>query len=155
MASLVACLTDPPPDLVLPRELPRILHDAVSPQAGTITTLPTNGEFVVPVEIPDPAVGCNFVYTYMGVTGTSSTCRACNDGSATFVINPHNIPSSGCSHIRLALAIDQACSQLTGDEVSWDYTPPACVAYDAGPLQDGAFPSDAAGDTLPVVGVDP
>jgi hypothetical protein len=144
VASLVACLTDPPPDLVLPAQPPSIVHDAIQPPEGLITELPAFDQYIVPIQIPNPSAACQYeLYVDKAlVQATSCQETAIANGIATQVVTPpQELDPTTCHVITFQLGTDSA---------TWRYVPASCEVYDAGPFQGGAFP-DAAADGLPVV----
>jgi hypothetical protein len=152
VSAMVACLTDPPPDLLLPSEPPRILHDALQPPEGLITQLPANVQFIVPLQIPDPSATCQYQLFVDNVLEQVSSCQetATSNGVATQVVTPRlQLDAAACHTLTFAIGTDSA---------TWRYDPPSCAVYDAGALQTGAFP-DGATDALPAVviesGIDP
>jgi hypothetical protein len=174
-----ACITAPPPDLPQPvAHRPTILHDAVVPPPDQILAqLPD--EFVVPVELDDPNQGFTYdvfvdfdpiAFAGRGTppaispTGVSPSQATVDGGIAlvTFTLDP-SLSGLGlpiCHTIQFLVAHQfNATSPHTwdavgGDLVQWFYNPVSgvagCPAYDAGALQDGAFP-DAPFDGIPVV----
>lgn len=154
MATVVACLTDPPPDLPLPSQPPTIVHDAVSPPYELITELPPHNQFVVPIQVPDPSAACQyklFVDSQLTAEPNCDLSGIANGIAPQYVIPPQQLDPTACHVITFALV------QGT-DSVTWQYVPASCLVYDAGPFQSGAFP-DASSDALPIVvgesGTDP
>jgi hypothetical protein len=173
-----ACLTAPPPDLSQqPVHRPTILHDAVQPPPDQIlAAIPV--EFLVPVELDDPnqsfqwdvfvdydpEANPNPVFFPTLVQPTPGTV---DGGIATVDFSLQHLAGSAldaarCHRIDFLVAhafnntSPHAWDSIGGDLVSWLYNPggdPAgCPVYDAGSLQDGAFPApDAPPDGLPVV----
>jgi hypothetical protein len=170
-----ACLTEPPPELPQqPLIRPTIRRDAVNPPPDQILgQLPT--EFVVPIELDspdepfqwdvfvdfDPVSSPNPVLYPTTVLPTAATV----DGGVVlqdFNLTAANLDPSFCHRIEFLVAhAFNAASAHTwdsvgGDLVSWVYNPGSnqagCPVYDAGSLEDGAFPpADAPIDALPVV----
>jgi hypothetical protein len=170
-----ACITAPPPDLPQPpAHRPTILHESVVPPPDQIlAVLPT--EFVIPVQLDDPNQSFEweiFVdydplqapnpYYTLQVQPTPDTV----DGGIITVDAPPPTDSqadpSRCHRIDflVAHAFDPATphtwDSIGGDIVTWIYNPGGgpggCPVYDAGSLQDGAFPpADAPSDGLPIV----
>jgi hypothetical protein len=169
-----ACLTAPPPELPQPSlHRPIIVHDAVYPPPDQILAeLPT--EFVVPIELDspdqpfewdvfvdfDPVNAPNPVLIPATVLPTNATV----DGGVVlqdFNLTAANLDPAFCHRIQflVAHAFDQASAHtwdsIGGDIVSWVYNPGSnqagCPEYDAGSLEDGAFPPEGAVDALPIV----
>jgi hypothetical protein len=177
VATFAACITAPPPDLPQPpAHRPTILDESVQPPPDQIlASLPT--EFVVPVQLDDPnqtfdwevfvdydPVQSPNPYFSNQVQATPGTV----DGGVYVVDAPppdtiHADPSR-CHRIDFLVAhtfnpaTPHTWDSLGGDIVWWFYNPGGgpggCPVYDAGSLQDGAFPSatpDAPLDGLPIV----
>jgi hypothetical protein len=170
-----ACITAPPPDL--PQQVvhrPTILHDAVSPPPDEILAeLPM--EFIVPVEIdsPDESFQWDVFVDFDQVVApnpvlyptTVLPSAATIDGGVAlqdFALTASNLDPTRCHRIDflVAHAFDSTSAHtwdsFGGDIVSWVYNPGSnqagCPLYDAGSLEDGAFPPpDAPVDVLPVV----
>jgi hypothetical protein len=171
IALLVACLTDPPPDLPSGSTgRPEIIHDALSPYEGLLTQWPADNEFVVPIELADPAELCAFsVYVDGALKFCSpSSCTGVVDGGVVLLPMPALVPSIVldpavvCPHtVRVTVArqfsqgVDVPLCAVPdsagGDTATWEFTPPGCSTYDAGAFGDGAFPIDAPVDTVLVV----
>jgi hypothetical protein len=172
-----ACITVPPANLPqIPTEGPTIVRDAVQPPTNQILSeLPS--EFVVPVQLDlasspfeydvfidyDPVSGSGFQFIYPDESpadgGITIVDFQLSSGSAA-------LDPSQCHVIEFLVA--QAFNgtslhtwdSVGGDMVSWIYNPGGgpggCPVYDAGALQDGAFPpADAPNDGLLVGGGDP
>jgi hypothetical protein len=165
-----ACLTDPPPDLTSPSSQgPVIVDDALRPPAdGTLTQWPADNEFLVPVRNVDPS-NCQYSVTFSGEQN-GIFCQQCAgfldagvlliplnltdpfdptlcNESVTFYVATHFIRAQGGGGPQSCTAYDNG----QGDSARWRYSPPPCMAYDAGAVQDGAFPRDGASDGLPAV----
>ncbi|HEY1691179.1 MAG TPA: hypothetical protein VGG39_03405 [Polyangiaceae bacterium] len=174
-----ACLSAPPPDLPVPAlQRPIILRGAVQPPAGPILgSFPQ--EFVVPVLLQSPdepfqydafvdfaqCVGfsCGSGTTpYIPPTTVTPTPGTLDGGVYLAHFDPPaGVDPSSCHTIEFDVAhafdtnLPHTPDSIGGDSVSWIYSPTGnltgCTLYDAGSLQDGAFPpSDAASDGLPV-----
>jgi hypothetical protein len=179
-----ACLVAPPPDLPQsPLHRPTILHESVNPPPDEILpALPV--EFVVPIVLEDanesyqwevfvdydPLTNPSPVRFPTTVTPTAGSF----DGGVvpqSFNLDPTetSLDPSRCHRIEFLVAhgfntsSPHTWDSIGGDLVSWVYNPgggPAgCPVFDAGPLQDGAFPpGDSGSDGLPIVpesGTDP
>jgi hypothetical protein len=176
-ATSTACITAPPPDLPqAPAHRPTILHDSVVPPPDQILpSLP--GEFVVPVQLDDPneSFACEMFLDYDPVqapdpyfTKQVQPTPDTVDGGIYLVdgippTDPAPDPSQ-CHRIDFLVAhsfdpqSQHAWDSIGGDIVTWIYnpggSPGGCPVYDAGALQDGAFPpavADAPPDVLPFV----
>jgi hypothetical protein len=159
VAAVTACLTDPPPDLPLQSQSPTIEHPALRPPEGTITSLPTR--FVVPIQIADPSLPC--LWSVYDEYTTYFPCKTCDTtwfdaGVVTidFSLAGQSFDTTRCDTLRFTVgssfsAADQQCHS-GNDVATWDYRPAngSCVTYDAGALEDGAFP-EASTDALPIV----
>jgi hypothetical protein len=169
-----ACITVPPANLPqTPTEGPAIVHDAVVPPTDQILTqLPPDG-FVVPVQLDqasspfewdvfvdyDPVAGTGLVFI-----DTQNESPA--DGGISLVnfsLDPATLDPSQCHVIEFLVAHAfngtslHTWDSVGGDIVTWFYNPGGgpggCPVYDAGALQDGAFPpADAPSDGVLVVG---
>jgi hypothetical protein len=175
-SSSTACITAPPPDLPTPpAHRPTILHESVVPPPDQILAqLPA--EFVVPIELEDPNQSFEWevFVDYDPVqapnpsifTPVLPTPDTVDGGIYTVDFPPPIVPQlpdpGRCHRIDFLVAHHfNAASQHTwdsvgGDIVTWLYnpggSPGGCPVYDAGNLQDGAFPVvDAPPDTLPIV----
>jgi hypothetical protein len=172
-----ACITVPPANLPqIPTEGPTIEHDAVVPPTNLILPeLPS--EFVVPVVLDqasspfeydvfvdyDPVSGSGFQFIDPGESpadgGISLVDFQLDPGSAALDPSQCHVIEFLVAHAFNGTSL-HTWDSVGGDMVSWIYNPgggPAgCPVYDAGALQDGAFPPpDAPSDGLPVVGGDP
>jgi hypothetical protein len=165
-----ACITAPPPDLpVLPARGPRILEDGVTPPTDAyLTGLPADGQFLVPVEVNNPAQVINgrvYVDFYPGTDNMHFATSAEQslstppsvDGGPTIVsfsLSPTDLIDPTACHLIQFYVADSftgtapiAGDNLGADSVSWFYTPNGpngCFEYDAG---DGAA-QDAPTDAL-------
>jgi hypothetical protein len=186
VATTSACVTVPPPELPeLPVERPTIVHDAVVPPTDQILpALPV--EFVVPVELDDPAESFlwDVFVDYSPCAGPTS-CALENpkifpqevqptagtlDGGVYIVSFALSAPDlttaqggpSACHRIDFLVAhgfnqgSEYTWDSVGGDIVTWFFNagggPNGCPVYDAGNVQDGAFPPVEAGaDALPVI----
>jgi hypothetical protein len=186
LAAATACITAPPPDLAQPGvHRPTILHEAVQPPPDQILAeLPP--EFAVPIELDDPNQSFQwdvfldydpnvlsnskpllYPQTVQPTPGTV-------DGGILLVdffpSDSNGVPPDPSLCHRIDFLVAHAFNESSprtwdsvgGDIVSWLYNPgdPAgCPVYDAGALQDGAFPApEASPDALPIVpesGTDP
>jgi len=173
-----ACIVAPPPELAqLPAQRPTILHEAVVPPSDQI--LADAGEFVVPVELADPnqSFEWDVFVDYDPCLGASCTPTApalypqlvqptpgTLDGGVAIVSFALTSPLDPalCHRIDFLVAHQfdpgspRTWDSVGGDIVTWFDNagggPNGCPIYDAGALQDGAFPpSDAGLDGLPVV----
>jgi hypothetical protein len=179
LASSTACITAPPPDLPQPPpHRPTILHDSVWPPPDQIlASLPTS-DFVVPVELDDPNQSFEWevFVDYDPLLSPSSAIFTAvppspddvDGGIYTVDFPAPSVPQAPdpgrCHRIDFLVAhhFDSASphtwDSIGGDNVTWIYnpggSPGGCPVYDAGSLQDGAFPPptpDAPPDTLPIV----
>jgi hypothetical protein len=167
-----ACITAPPPDLpVLPARGPRILHDDVKPPTSAfLTGLPGDGQFLVPVEVSNPAqliAWRVYVDFYPGIDNMrfatpaeqSFSTPPSVDGGPTiisFSLSPTDLIDPTACHLIQFYVADSftgtaptAGDNLGVDGVSWFYMPNGtngCFEYDAG---DGAA-EDAGIDALPL-----
>jgi hypothetical protein len=167
-----ACVTAPPPDLpVLPARGPRILNDDVKPPTSAyLTGLPGDGQFLVPVEVSNPAqliAWRVYVDYYPGIDNMRFATSAelglstppSVDGGPTiisFSLSPANLIDPTACHLIQFYVADSfsgagptAGDNLGTDGVSWFYTPNGpngCFEYNAG---DGAA-EDAGMDALPL-----
>jgi len=164
-----SCITVPPPDLpVIPRHRPTIVHDAVTPPEGPLDAWPADGTFEVPVEIDDPSQAYEWeVFVDYDPYQTNDTPKAPSlnaqpipppDGGLALV--PFSLPVPvdpvPCPHRIEFLVANSFSSEHTpsppgGDSVTWLFDGPNGCLYDAGALQDGAFPPDAPPDGPPDV----
>ncbi|MGA9855059.1 MAG: hypothetical protein WBR29_07275 [Gammaproteobacteria bacterium] len=156
-ATVLACFTAPPPDLLPPAvPPPEILHAIVQPPEGQIASLPL--EFVVPIERFEANEDCELSILLDGQAQAGLDCLECplstfgsNVASEIFSINQ---PDPSVPHT-IALVVGNELDGIGcttpnsagGDVVEW--TLPASAA-DAGSYGDGAFP-EAAPDGLPVI----
>jgi len=182
LAATTACLTAPPPDLPQPPlHRPTILHESVVPPPDQIlTALPV--EFVVPIVLEDANetyewdVFVDYDPTPNGpppVIFPQPAAPTGLDGGVvlqTFGLSvTQGLDPSSCHRIEFLVAhgfnlgAPHTWDSIGGDIVSWVYNPSGspggCPVYDAGSLQDGAFPPvDGGTDGLPLVpesGTDP
>ncbi len=180
VAASTACFSAPPATLPAPAlTRPTILHDAVVPPTDEILpTLPA--EFVVPVQLdsadetfawdvfvdydPCPGGGCQTPTPPTLYTPNATPTPGTVDGGVTIVdfSLTGDLDPSQCHRIDflVAHAFDpnspHTWDSVGGDIVTWFYNagggPEGCPLYDAGALEDGAFPpAEAATDALPVV----
>jgi hypothetical protein len=174
IAGFAACLTAPPPDIgTSTNERPEIVHDAVNPPGGLLTAWPLDG-FVVPVLLPDPTVGCRWSLfdqdlempsppPGLTVYANEACVTSVVDGGAIlqdFQFGGPTGPTDGHCHIYTFIVAhgfsanaESVPDSIGGDSVIWEYLPPGalCNFYDAGALQDGAFPPVDAGKDGPLV----
>jgi hypothetical protein len=172
---VTACITVPPADLPqVPTHGPTIVHDAVVPPYTEILAELPN-EFVVPVQLDQANASFEWdVFVDYDPVGSSEPQLRQDDNespadggvslvnfqlsSSLAVLDP-----SQCHVIQFLVAhafnenSPYTWDSVGGDTVSWIYNPgggPAgCPVYDAGALQDGAFPLvDAPSDGILVVG---
>jgi hypothetical protein len=169
---IAACLTAPPADLpVQPPRAPSILHSSVVPPTGVVLdTWPD--VFIVPVRVDDP--NTPFFYdafidynpdpqarTAPQIFPTPFDAAGLVDGGVVAVPVALSAPDPAfCHRVEILVAhrfnstSPHTPDSIGGDSVAWLYTagggPNGCPAYDAGALQDGAFPQDASPDGLPV-----
>jgi hypothetical protein len=177
-----ACITAPPPQLPQEVEhRPTIVHESVVPPAGVILdSLPI--EFVVPVLLEDPNESFEWdVFidytacassmceptqprTPPGVVQVTPTPGTLDGGVVTIDFSsPPDLDPTQCHQFDflVAHAFEQGFPHTPappgGDIVTWIYDPGGAVpcsflVYDAGSLQDGAFPpTDAPTEALPAV----
>jgi len=173
LSAATACITAPPPDLPqVALQGPSIEHNAVYPPTNVIlVVLPT--EFAVPVQLDQASASFQWdvFVDYDPVTNTSPQIfsqqnQSPPDGGINvveFALQPDPIvlDPSRCHVIDFLVAHQfneqslHTWDSVGGDIVTWFYNPgggPAgCPVYDAGALQDGAFPTEASNDGLPVV----
>ncbi len=149
--AIVACLTDPPPDLIIPSQPPTIDHSGLVPPEGLITELPASLQFEVPIFIPELSAPCSYRVYLDGVLNEQENCDV-SGLDAGIALNSFLLPETLdpliCHKIAFLLGADSA---------TWTYVPQTCVTYDAGALQDGAFP-EASLDALalaPESGINP
>jgi len=172
---LNACVTATPPDLPEPPlRRPTILHSAVvPPEDQPLAEWPSDGQFLVPVEVDAPNVG--FYYDvfidFDPITGSGMVIAPQPvapdpdklDGGIQEVSFQIPTPPDPAFCHRVEFLVANAFNarsphtpdSIGGDVATWWYTagggPDGCPSYDAGALEDGAFPSDAAADALPSV----
>lgn len=175
-----ACVTAPPPQLPeVAGHRPTILHDAVQPPTTVILgALPS--EFVVPVELDDPSetfewdffvdynpcanpASCQETQPVQGVHTVTPTPGTLDGGVVIVAFTPPtDLTTSQCHRIDFLVAHTfdprsaHTWDSVGGDIVTWFYNPgdvPCDLfVYDAGSVQDGAFPpADAGSEGLPVV----
>jgi hypothetical protein len=169
IAGFAACLTAPPPDIGTSKnERPEIVHDAVTPPGGLLAAWPADG-FIVPVLLSDPTVGCTWrvfdqdleVSPQLGYVLGGPCLTSLVDGGTIlqdFRISEQYM-NGHCHVFTFIVAHGFSTNALSvpdsigGDSVSWEYAPPGalCNFYDAGALQDGAFPSVEAGTDGPLI----
>jgi len=187
VATTSACVTAPPSELPqLSNERPTILHDAVVPPTDQILSeLP--GEFVVPVELDDPDLSFEWdVFVDYNPCASPTGCQPTPPAIYPELVQPTpgtldggvalvsfagmtDLDPSLCHRIDFLVAHQfdpdspHTWDSVGGDIVTWFFNPGGgpngCPVYDAGKLQDGAFPSSDEGtDGLPVIpesGTDP
>jgi hypothetical protein len=186
--SLSSCVTAPPVKLPqIAAQRPTILQEAVVPPTDQIlAALPD--EFVVPVVLDDPDQSfvwevyvdynpCTqpFCQPTAPIRGPQVVAPSPDtiDGGLVLVSFPgadfSAVSTSACHRIDflVAHAFNDASTHtwdsIGGDIATWFFNPggslTGCPVYDAGQLQDGAFPTvDAGTDGLPLVpesGTDP
>jgi len=172
IAATVACITAPPPDLpIVPLHRPTILHDNVTPPTDEVLTVWPQ-QWLVPVEVDDPSDTFWFdVFVdpdvnpdpAFGPVQQQPSPTAMDGGLTVVRFGPLSQPDPSFCH-RVKFEVAHSFSQTSppipdsigGDSVVWFYNPGGglggCPEYDAGALQDGAFPpGDAPIDGLPVV----
>jgi hypothetical protein len=180
MATTSACVTAPPPELPqLAAQRPTILHDAVVPPTDQILAqLPT--EFVVPVQLGDPDQSFEWdVFVDYNPCADPNGCQPTPPAIYPQLVQPTaGSLDGGVALVSFAASTDldpSLCHRIDflvahqfdpgsahtwdstgGDIVSWFYNagggPNGCPVYDAGKVQDGAFPPvEAGGDALPVI----
>jgi len=182
MLLATACITAPPPQLPEEVEhRPTILHESVVPPTDQIlSSLPS--EFLVPVVLEDPNETFEWdVFIDYNACADPSTCTPTSpltppgvvtqkptpgtlDGGVVVVPfdPPADLGTTQCHRIDFLVAhqFDQGTphtwDSVGGDIVTWFYNagggPNGCPVYDAGSLQDGAFPpADAGAEALPAV----
>ena len=166
-----ACFTAVPPDLPqLPLQRPTILHSSVVPPDDAILTeLPQFGEFLVPVQLNGPSESFEWrvFIDYDPVDNRSFAAEGQGGGAedggvffVSFTLSPTDLDPTLCHTIQFLVGHSfdprgpHTFDSVGGDIVSWIYNagggPNGCPEYDAGALQDGAFP-DAPSDGLPVL----
>jgi hypothetical protein len=177
-AGVAACLTAPPPDISpSTNERPLIIH---TPPEGllNIDGWPPDDTFRIPVLLPDPNATCQWQLFDKDLEGTTTPTngQVCDtsveDGGVIELEVPSGRrPTDGHCHVFTfivahAFSATGVPDSIGGDDSIWEYEPPEalCNFYDAGALQDGAFPPDAGVDgplvtpesgPLPESGVDP
>lgn len=166
IAGVAACLTAPPSDVgTSADERPEIIHPALYPPEGVIRQWPPENVFYVPIRLPDPTATC--VWRDVDQDIEAATVTTINNNVACtislldggVIVQNANIPqpTDGHCHV-LTFVVAHAFAgnvpdSIGGDTARWEYEPPGalCNFYDAGALQDGAFPpSDAGSEGLPV-----
>jgi hypothetical protein len=167
VATVAACLTAPPSDVGTSTDKrPEIIHSAVYPPEGVIRQWPPNGEFLVPVRLPDPTDACRWSdfdqNEELGSTTAIDVNTPCDtsllDGGVLVQTAPIPQPRDNDCHVLKFIvahgfSTDMVPDSIEGDIVTWEYEPASslCNFYDAGALQDGAFPpTDAGYEGLPV-----
>jgi len=164
IAGIAACLTAPPADVgTSTNERPTIIHDAVYPPEGLIAQWPIDNRFLVPVQLPGPTSSCFWSDfdqdTELGTQqpldiNTQCTTSVMDGGVAVQDFQIKQPVDGHCHVFKFVVAHNFSAEGLPdsigGDLVKWEYEPPNafCNFYDAGPLQDGAFPQDAGSDGL-------
>lgn len=170
VGAMTACLTDPPPDLTPSSSLgPQIVTVSLIPPEGEPLTQWPVGGFVVPVRNVDPSA-CQYSVTprSLGVIECSPCGGIVQNGRLLIPLPLRNqLDPNLCDQIVTFYVARQfkagsnctAYDEGQGDTAEWHYYPPSCPIYDAGAVQDGAFPPpDAPPDGVLVVpesGVDP
>lgn len=157
MTAMVACLTDPPPDLVVTSTPPTIIHVAVQPPEGLITTLTASSTFTVPISTGDPTQCFYSVYDEYTTYRSCVPCPTSTFDGRTVEVDfgvGSAFDTSICHTLRFTVGSsfavpDQFCHSGS-DVATWRYVPSSCTRYDAGSLDDGAFP-EASTDGLPIV----
>ncbi len=174
IGTVASCITTPPPDLPdTPARRPNILRDSVVPPADApLSAWPADDTFIVPVEVGDQPFQWDLFIDYdpVGNNGAPSAPyifpqnQVASDGGVAIIAFPLSPPTgTTCPH-RIELLVARSFNpsfphlpdSLGDDSVTWTYAPGGgpggCPEYDAGALQDGAFPppSDASLDSLPV-----
>jgi hypothetical protein len=175
-----ACITAPPPQLPeVAGHRPTILHDAVVPPTDVVLAgLPQ--EFVVPVQLDDPnesfewdifvdynpcadPSSCQETQPIGGVHGVTPTPGTLDGGVALVSFTaPTDLSTTQCHRIDFLVAHQfdpgsaHTWDSVGGDIVTWFYnpggSPGGCPIYDAGSVQDGAFPPpDGGAEALPAV----
>ena len=166
-------LIDGPPDLpVPPNRRPTILRSQVLPPAtAPIGALLPNGEFDVPVEMPDPTQTATW-YVFvdysddnqrpLAVGNIGGSSSAPDITTVLFNVSPSLVVGTQCHTIHFLVALASAISQsnphdtdpFLSDTVDWYFAPGGnaggCSTYDGGG-NDAAFPNvdanlDDAGD---------
>ncbi len=164
IVGIAACLTAPPADVgTSTNERPTIVHDAVYPPEGLIAQWPIDNQFIVPVQLPGPTASCFWRDFDQDIEAppppspldNSQCTTSLLDGGVAlqdFHIKP---PTDGHCHVFTFIVAHNFSAEMLpdsigGDLVKWEYEPPnaLCNFYDAGALQDGAFPMDAGSDGL-------
>jgi hypothetical protein len=175
-----ACVTAPPPEL--PQQAvhrPTILRESVVPPAGLILPdLPL--EFIVPVELEDPSESFQWDVFIDYNACVDSSCTPTQPLSPVVTVTPtpgtldggvelvsfsapKGLDPSRCHTIDFLVAhqflqgFPHQPDAVGGDIATWTYDPGGAIpcsdlVYDAGSLQDGAFPpADAGSEALPAV----
>ena len=174
-----ACITTPPPDLpTVPQPPPSILHASVVPPADEIlTTWPAM--FYVPVEVYDPSVPFSWepFVDFDPTTGSGGStiphivpAPVLVDAGVyvvSFGLDPPDAASCHTVELEVASGFDtefgsasHTPNSLGGDSITWFYNPGGgpngCPTYDAGDVQDGAFPGSSEGlGVTPAPGAEP
>jgi hypothetical protein len=173
-AAASGCLTSPPPDLAQPPiQRPTFVHDALQPPPGQILgEIPA--EFILPVALPstDPSFYFNVFVDYNPCADpTNCTPSAPVSSSIQISATPGSldggvytedwgtggaIDPTACHVIQILVAHQFNASSphtwdsVGGDIATWIYvpggSPGGCPVYDAGAVQDGAFPPADAGN---------
>lgn len=168
IAAGVACLTSPPPDLPASQACrPTILHESVVPPADRILEDWPQAGFVVPVQLCDPVTPGQFYFDvfvdYNPADGRTTTPAffgvTIGAGVIKVPVQIDQPDSLRCHRVEFIAAhgfnerSQHTPDSIGGDSVAWLYNagggPAGCPSYDAGSLQDGAFP-DAPSDVLVV-----
>ena len=176
-----ACITAPPPQLPeVAGHRPTILHESVVPPTTLfLPALPL--EFVVPVQLDDPNESFQWdVFVDYIPCSDPSTCQPASPKTPPGVVTvnptpgtldgrvevvhvspPLGLSNSECHKIDFVVAHQfnsdsHTWDSVGGDIVTWIYDPGGALpcpllVYDAGSVQDGAFPPDAGSDGLPAV----
>jgi len=161
---------------------PTIVHESLVPPATTTLTQFPSGGFLVPILLEDPNESFQWdvfvdynpctdppsctVPTPPEAPGVNSVAPTPGtlDGGVELVsfALPSDLDPTQCHAIQFFVAhrfeptSPTTYDSVGGDTAAWQYQPAgvSCtsIVYDAGALQDGAFPpADAAPDSLPVV----
>jgi len=162
----VACLTAPPSDISTnTNERPEIVHTSVQPPEGLLNGWPPDDFLRIPVLLPDPSATCAWQLFEKDLEGATQfrAGQPCDtsviDGGVIVQEVPiGEQPTDGHCHVFTFIVAHGFSAagvpdSIGGDTSTWEYLPQGalCTFYDAGALQDGAFPPGDAGVDGPLV----
>ncbi|MEO6968909.1 MAG: hypothetical protein ABI132_10730 [Rhodanobacteraceae bacterium] len=170
LASISSCvLFDAPADLPLaPTRRPTILRSQVTPSAAIpLGELPSDGQFIVPIEIPDPTQPVSWVaYHDLNTASSASDAHLVQFqtivGSTnaanipfpypTFTVRPGILSANSCHTIRFVVSLSQTDDPdpNLSDSIDWFIVPAGnpggCTTYDGGGVYGVITDASAAGD---------